>query len=119
MGDLTDHFSREEFACKCGCGADKVSKELVEKLELVRLMYGKPMRVTSGVRCAFHNQGEGGKKTSAHLQGEAADIAVKDCSERDLLVGFLRTQFLRMGVAKSFIHVDIQKHKPAPCLWVY
>ena len=91
MPQLTEHFSREEFACKCGCGADKVSKELVEKLELVRLMYGKPMRVTSGVRCAFHNQGEGGKKTSAHLQGEAADIAVKDCSERDLLVGFLRT----------------------------
>ena len=38
MGDLTEHFSRSEFACKCNCGADGISEELVSKLELVRLI---------------------------------------------------------------------------------
>ena len=123
MGDLTDHFSRKEFACKCNCGADKVASELVSKLEIVRLMYGKPMKVTSGIRCDTHNSSPavGGAKDSAHLDGLAADIAVNGCFERDQLVGFLRTHFKRMGIAKNFIHVDIadEAGKPSPCLWVY
>ena len=121
MGDLTEHFSRKEFACQCNCGSDKISAELVSKLEIVRLMYGKPMKVTSGIRCDTHNQNVGGRDDSAHLDGLAADIAVNGCFERDQLVGFLRTHFSRMGIARNFIHVDVadEAGKPSPCLWVY
>jgi uncharacterized protein YcbK (DUF882 family) len=121
MGDLTDHFSRKEFACKCNCGADKIASELVTKLEIVRLMYNKPMRITSGLRCEWHNKKVGGSENSTHMDGLAADIAVKGCFERDQLAGFLRTHFNRMGIAKDFIHVDVaDKHdRPSPCLWVY
>ena len=121
MGDLTDHFSRKEFACKCNCGSDKVKQELVSKLEIVRLMYNKPMRITSGLRCKWHNDKVGGVDNSTHLDGVAADIAVNGCYERDQLVGFLRTHFSRMGIAKDFIHVDVAdgEDRPSPCLWVY
>jgi len=121
MGDLTDHFSRKEFACKCNCGSDKVKQELVSKLEMTRLMYGKPMKITSGIRCEGHNKDVGGVEDSTHLDGYAADIAVSGCFERDQLVGFLRTHFNRMGIAEDFIHVDVADGygKPSPCLWVY
>ena len=36
MGDLTENFSRREFACTCNCGADGIDMELVEALERVR-----------------------------------------------------------------------------------
>jgi uncharacterized protein YcbK (DUF882 family) len=121
MGDLTEHFSRKEFACQCNCGSDRISAELVSKLEIVRLMYGKPMKVTSGIRCDTHNQNVGGRDDSAHLDGLAADISAKGCFERDQLVGFLRTHFSRMGIARNFIHIDVadEAGKPSPCLWVY
>ncbi len=123
MGDLTEHFSRSEFACKCNCGADGISEELVSKLEMVRLMYGKPIHITSGVRCEKHNSSSAvqGLKSSTHLDGYAADIAVSGCFQRDQLAGFLRTHFNRMGIAKTFIHVDVADRygKPSPCLWVY
>jgi uncharacterized protein YcbK (DUF882 family) len=121
MGDLTDHFSRKEFACKCNCGSDKIESELVTKLEIVRLMYNKPMRITSGLRCKFHNNKVNGSKDSTHMEGLAADITVNGCYERDQLVGFLRTHFPRMGIASDFIHVDVAdgEGRPSPCLWVY
>lgn len=121
IDQITEHFSRKEFLCKCGCGANHITKELVDRLEVVRIMYGKPMKVTSGVRCAYHNKGVGGSDTSEHLDGNAADIAVKGCFNRDALMGFMRTQFKRIGVARDFIHCDIgDLHgKPSPCLWTY
>jgi hypothetical protein len=36
MGDLSAHFSRSEFACKCGCGFDDVKPDLIEALEALR-----------------------------------------------------------------------------------
>tara|TARA_R100000656_G_scaffold5166_3_gene6841 strand:+ start:906 stop:1271 length:366 start_codon:yes stop_codon:yes gene_type:complete len=121
MGDLTDHFSRKEFACKCNCGSDRISAELVSKLEIVRLMYGKPMHITSGLRCEQHNKKVKGAENSTHMDGLAADIAVNGCFERDQIVGFLRTHFSRMGIARGFIHVDVAdgEGRPSPCLWVY
>ena len=121
MGDLTDHFSSREFACQCGCGSDQVSQELVSKLEMTRMMYGKPMKISSGIRCEGHNKDVGGVDNSTHIYGWAADIAINGCFERDQLVGFLRANFSRMGISKRFIHVDVgDKHdKPSPCLWVY
>tara|TARA_R110000764_G_scaffold175862_2_gene262160 strand:+ start:205 stop:570 length:366 start_codon:yes stop_codon:yes gene_type:complete len=121
MGDLTEHFSRKEFACQCGCGSDQVSQELVSKLEMTRMMYGKPMKISSGIRCKTHNKNVGGVDDSEHVGGLAADIAVNGGFERDQLVGFLRSHFQRMGISKRFIHVDVadKKDKPSPCLWVY
>jgi hypothetical protein len=46
---LTEHFTKEEFVCQCGCGNGdiKISERLVHELEVVRVHYGKPMRANS------------------------------------------------------------------------
>lgn len=36
MGDITEHFNREEFACKDGCAFDAIHIGLVHRLQLVR-----------------------------------------------------------------------------------
>ena len=122
---LTDHFSRSEFACQCKCGADNISEELVSRLEIVRISYGKPMRVTSGLRCPTHNRSVFASATSNHLPhteeqiGYAADIAVDGGQDRYDLVALLMQNFKRIGIAKNFIHVDIHPEKPAPAMWCY
>lgn len=46
-------------------------------LEPARLAFGAPITVTSGYRSKELNAAVGGKATSQHLRGEAADIQVK------------------------------------------
>lgn len=76
MGDLTENFSRTEFECKCGCGADFIDYELVSALQWIREDLGLPIAINSGTRCASHNSFVGGKSTSQHLYGKAVDMRV-------------------------------------------
>ena len=55
MGDLSKNFSRLEVQCPCGCGDSLISPFLVEKLQKVRNIIGRPIIITSGVRCEFYN----------------------------------------------------------------
>ena len=55
MGELSKNFSRLEVMRPCGCGADKISSVLIEKLQKVRNIIGLPIIITSGVRCEFYN----------------------------------------------------------------
>lgn len=80
MGDLTTNFSRAEFACKCGCGLDRISPSLVKQIQQFRnllwISVGEEIRitVTSGCRCHPYNEKIGGTKNSFHVKGLAADI---------------------------------------------
>ena len=47
-------------------------------LDPVRKVYGKPIKVSSGFRCALLNSAVGGVDNSQHLQGLAADLQVND-----------------------------------------
>ena len=49
-------------------------EELLEVLDGLREHYGKPIRITSGYRCAELNRLVGGSPTSAHVIGYAADL---------------------------------------------
>lgn len=80
MGDLSAHFSRSEFRCK-GTGQPghrehdtNVDPELVQVLENLRAIDGKPLPVVSGKRCAWWNSRVGGARNSQHLLTTAADI---------------------------------------------
>ena len=120
MGDLTDHFSRAEFACGDGCGKDDIHPEVVERLQAVRNIFGKPMAITSGVRCAAHNEQEGGVRNSAHVLGLAADVKCLGSANRAKLLPILWSAFKRVGVGSTFIHVDIDDdNRPSPCIFTY
>lgn len=111
-GQLTEHFSKKEFDCQCGCGTGKISMELVEKLEQARLDYGRGMRINSGIRCLEHNRKIGSKDTSSHIKCLAADVSCTNMEDRLKLVTILLKYFTRLGINKKFIHVDVDSDKP-------
>ena len=53
MGDLSENFSKLEVQCPCGCGANKISSVLIEKLQKVRNIIGTSIIITSGVYGGF------------------------------------------------------------------
>jgi uncharacterized protein YcbK (DUF882 family) len=116
---MSAHFKRSEFVCPC-CGANNISDEFIEKLEAVRQVYGKPMYINSGYRCPARNAAVGGVAESAHVEGLAADIGCTFATDRLKLVDLAISKgFRRIGVGKSFVHLDISTSLPQDVLWVY
>lgn len=120
---LSKNFSRAEFACRCTCGADDISMDLVRRLQEVRDALGEPMRITSGIRCASHNGSPsvGGSVGSSHLSGNgtAVDIACDNSVYRQKLLTALMPVMDRVGIAKTFIHCDVDPNKTAGVVWLY
>ena len=92
MGDLTETFSRKEFACKCNCGFDAINIGLVHRLQLVRDIARIPIKINSGCRCFKHNENSGGQTDSYHLRGEAIDWCF--FNDEDALLEKLCTKLL-------------------------
>lgn len=120
---LSKHFDTKEFSCLCkyeSCKEQKISKSLISKLELVRDEVDSPLRITSGFRCAEHQEylrGAGVStvvaKKSTHEKGDAADVQiVSDKADKmDTLLGALEKEFKAIGLAKTFYHVDLRDDK--------
>lgn len=121
MGDLTRDFSRDEFACRCGCGKSDVNMELVERLQRLRSLMRVPIRVVSGVRCAEHNASVGGKPDSGHLTGEEVDIAVPNSHYRWAMLRwiFSYSLFNRIGIGQDFMHLGVSQTLPQEVAWTY
>jgi len=120
MGDISAHFSLDEFRCKCGCNQVIVHPDLIEVLENVREFSGVPIQITSGFRCPDHNAAVGGTPDSAHLTGEAADFFVSGNKDRfKFLEAFFIYGGLRVGVGKDFLHMDVSHDLPAEVCWLY
>lgn len=108
MGDLSTHFSRAEFACKCGCGFNTVDAELLVILEALRGHFDEMVKITSGCRCADHNRRVGGRPKSKHLIGRAADVQVDNVSPSRVADYFSDTWPDLYGVGRypTFTHFD-------------
>lgn len=119
MGDLSRNFDRKEFACECGCGFDEVSPDLVALLQKCRDRIGVPIVINSGCRCPYHNSVVGGVVNSAHTRGTAADVACNTSGLRLNLVGCFTNYFDRIGIGKTFIHVDVDTELPQEVMWLY
>ena len=81
-----EHFKLSEFKCKCGgkyCTGypTVIDKNLIDNLEKLRAVYGQPIKIMSGMRCATWNSKQAGSaKSSRHLTGKAADIYISGIS---------------------------------------
>lgn len=107
---ISKWFKPHEFACKCGCGEQHVTEELLRELDNIREHFGVPVSILSGRRCVKHNRKVGGAVQSQHLFGTAADIVVKGVSPAEVhryLVG----KYSGGGIGKynSFTHFDVRE----------
>lgn len=108
MGDLSEHFSRSEFACKDGCGKDTVDAELLSVLEDVRNHFGRAVYINSGNRCEEHNRAVGGVPDSQHTKSRAADIRVAGTMPDDVALYLLKKYENEYGIGMydTFVHID-------------
>tara|TARA_R100001460_G_scaffold14978_3_gene33359 strand:- start:771 stop:1124 length:354 start_codon:yes stop_codon:yes gene_type:complete len=115
------YFKIKEFDSpdKPGSGSN-MNKEILHMLDAARKIYGKPMRINSGFRTKDHNKKVGGVELSSHLKGLAADIACSSSRDRfEMTKALLEVGFKRLGVANTFIHVDVDKDKSQNVIWTY
>jgi zinc D-Ala-D-Ala carboxypeptidase len=123
---MTPHFSRAELACRCNCGM-LPDQDFMEKVETLRVVYGKPLRVTSAARCPDHNSNVSGSgRTGPHTTGRAIDFGVDrgDAYRLASLAfasGFTGIGFQQKGNGR-FLHVDDLLNapgQPRPTIWTY
>ena len=78
-------------------------------LEIIRLEFGAPIKVSSGYRCEALNSAVGGSATSKHMQGLAADFRVQGFTPEEAfkrirkIVGF-ETLIMEFG---RWVHLDL------------
>lgn len=114
--DLTTNFRRSEFSCGCGgdlCPRQRISIDLVGRLQDLRDIVDEPIVVNSGFRCPKHNAAVKGSLRSRHMEGLAADIALNRDSEIDLrelaVIARDRCGFGRIGTYETWIHLDVDR----------
>lgn len=114
-GDFWDsikYFRKEEFACKCGCGASEMDEKLIRIADGVRAHFGKPITVSSGRRCASHNARVGGVSNSRHTRnpGKAMDFCVSGKTSAVVLAYVQKLSGIRYAYAidGKYVHMDVE-----------
>ena len=115
------YFSLDEFDSPDLPGSGEfMNQDFIDLLDKARERAGVPFRITSGYRSEQHNKDVGGVKNSSHRYGLAADISCVNSARRFLIIeALLYVGFTRIGVADTFIHVDLSIDKPQNLIWTY
>ena len=115
------YFSYDEFDSPDELGSGKhMDHDLLVMIDRARALYGKPIVVTSGFRTESHNKKVGGVASSSHLKGLAIDVACVTSKHRfEILTALLEVGFNRIGIADTFIHIDVDKNKSQNVIWTY
>lgn len=113
MGDISKHFFRSEFACKCECGQDTVDVQLITVLERLRKHFDSPIVINSGNRCPEYNKLIGGSSNSQHTRGRAADIVVHGVEPSDVQEQLDEWYPGRYGIGSynTFTHIDTRNYR--------
>jgi uncharacterized protein YcbK (DUF882 family) len=103
-----------------GSGEKSMNRDFLQKLDKARGIADIPFQINSGYRTRAHNKYVGGKPTSSHMKGRAADIHCPDNSARfKIISALLEVGFNRIGIGNTFIHVDDDPAKTGNLTWVY
>jgi len=115
------NFTKAEFDCKA-TGENNMQHEFMEKLQRIRQVYGKSIKITSGFRSVKHPiEAKKTHSNGEHTQGFCADIYCDNGADRYTLISLaLANGITRIGVAKNFLHLGIGgKGLPNNVIWDY
>lgn len=113
------YFDREEFRCTCGGrGCDGFPAEprerLVRNAEKIRQHFGRPVLVSSGVRCSLRN-GElpGSAANSLHMRGKAMDFCVTGIQAEAVMAYAKQLPQVQEAYAidASYVHMGVEKYE--------
>jgi hypothetical protein len=110
------NFSHEEVRCRgcvdrCPHGHNPlaVNSSSLDRLQRLRDIYKRPLKINSAYRCYHHNARVGGVKASQHYAGRAFDIDASGMTfeHRAQLVACAKAVgFKGFGFYSTFLHID-------------
>jgi uncharacterized protein YcbK (DUF882 family) len=111
------YFDISEFRCR-ETGENDMDESFIHMLDELRERCGFSFVITSGYRSIKHTAERSKEKGGTHTQGIAADIAVSNGEQRMKIVReALEMGFGGIGVARTFVHVDMRA--TTPVMWTY
>lgn len=109
---VTSNFNLREFMSP-DTGEVRMVPDLVRRLQLVRDILARPIRISSGYRTPEHNASIGGVPLSPHILGVAADLIVENVSPKVLLSNLLQAGLIRVLFYADSPHVHVDMLTPA------
>jgi len=98
---------------------NNMNKDFLFVLDEAREFAGIPFVINSAYRSPEHPLSIK-NPSSSHIKGLAVDIKATDSNTRFKIVKALMTVgFTRIGIADTFIHVDLDLDKTQNVIWTY
>ena len=98
---------------------NNMNVDFLAKLDEAREFAGIPFIINSAYRSPSHPESIK-NPTSSHIKGLAVDISAKDSITRfKVLDALIAVGFNRIGIAGTFIHVDLDLDKSQNVIWTY
>lgn len=115
------YFKEKEFAaCSPSCSLQDMQQHTMDKLDFAREIAGIPFVLNSAYRSQAWEKAKGRTGTGAHTAGCAVDIRCNSSADRyKIISALLEVGFTRIGIGKTYIHVDDDSTKPQQVIWHY
>lgn len=118
--DLDKLFELDFRYCQPSSSLDALNPKLVDMLIMAQKMAGFQFTITSAYRSQAYERTKGRKGTSSHCKGLAVDVSARDSHTRfKVLAAALMSGIPRIGVGKTFLHLDIDETKAHPIIFHY
>jgi len=98
---------------------DNMDEEFLQRLDQARAFADIPFIINSAYRSPNHPLSIK-NPSSSHIKGLAVDIKATDNATRFKIVeALISVGFTRIGIADTFIHVDLDFDKRQNIIWTY
>ena len=98
---------------------DNMDEEFLQRLDQARAFADIPFIINSAYRSPNHPLSIK-NPSSSHIKGLAVDIKATDNATRFKIIdALLFVGFKRIGIADTFIHVDMDYDKRQDIIWTY
>lgn len=114
------YFVESEFEqARPACSLSDMDANFMQRLDTARELAGVPFIINSAFRSVEYEKSKGRKGTSSHCKGCAVDLHCISASNRfNIVSALVKAGFKRIGIAKTFIHVDFDNEKDS-FIWLY
>lgn len=115
------YFKESEFKkCSPSCSLQDMDQEFMDILDKLRELAGIPIVINSAYRTKAYEKSKGRPGTSTHCLGKAVDIRCNSNANRYKIVSAaMRLGLCRVGIGRTFVHVDIDPTKSQNVIWHY
>lgn len=118
---MSKYFNASEFRrCSPACSIDQMDPAFLALLDKVREAAGIPLVLNCAYRSVAYEKKKGRSGNSAHTRGLAVDIRCNTSANRYKIIrAALECGVNRLGVGKTFVHLDNDKTLVQGVIWDY